>query len=133
MKEWAKNLLLVTVAFLTPIQAVLITVGALVWMDFLTGIAASIKNKIPITSYGFKRTVVKVCVYEMAIVLAYVVQLYLTGPAVPVLHLASSLIGLTELKSVYENLNIISGGSLLTTLISSIQNLSSNDPPPPTA
>lgn len=128
MKVFLIDLSIVIMGFLAPIEGMLLATLGLVIADLITGILASIKAKIPITSYGFKRTVVKLCVYELCIILAHVVGTYLTGPTIPVLHLASSLIGLTELKSVYENLNNITGGSLLSALISAIQKLSSNDP-----
>jgi hypothetical protein len=80
-------------------------------VDLVTGILASRKSGIPITSNGLKRTVLKVAIYEVAVLCAFLVGTYLTGPMVPILNICSSLIGLTELKSVLENLDIINGGS----------------------
>lgn len=128
IREYLKSILLVTIAFLAPIEGVLATVGLLVVLDLITGLLASRKQGIPITSFGLKRTVVKLLVYEAAVLLAFLVNQYLTGPAIPLVHLVSSLIGVTELKSNYENINILSGGNLLTSIINAVQRLSSNDP-----
>lgn len=128
MRSRLETIGIALLGFLAPIEGVILTTLGLVLVDMITGLGASYKQSIPLTSYGLKRTVIKLFVYELAILLAFVVGLYLTGPTLPVLHLVSSLIGLTELKSVLENLNIIGGGSLLNSIVSAIQGLSSNDP-----
>lgn len=126
MRKTLEALLLTSVAWLAPIQGALATVLGLVILDFLTGILASRKAEMPITSYGIKRTVVKLLVYESSILIAFVVGLYLTID-IPVVHLVNTLIGLTELKSVLENINILAGGNLLTGIIDAIQSKSSNN------
>lgn len=127
LKSRLESLLLTAVAFLTPLTGVLATTLILIVLDLITGLLAARKEGSPVTSFGLKRTVMKLLVYELALVLAYITGLYLTGPEIPVLQLASSLIGLTELKSIYENLSIISGDKLLSTLVTTLQRTSSNN------
>lgn len=104
-------------AVFAPAKGMVLTALVLVIMDMITGILASRKLKQPITSAGIGRSIVKTLVYEAAILLAFLTQQYLTGPEVPVSNIVAGLIGLTELKSVMENLNTVSGGSLLSSII----------------
>lgn len=104
------------VSYFAPTKTVLLTVMALSAADLVTGILASRRVGAPITSSGLKRTVVKVAVYQAAILSAFLVQQNLTGNDLPVMKYLASLIGLTELKSVLENLDLASGGSFFGSL-----------------
>jgi phage-related holin len=103
-----------------PIKATLITVMVLTIVDLVSGLAASIKAGRPITSSGLKRTIVKTCVYEAVIMLGYLTEQHMTGDLVPVVKVLAGYIGLTELKSVMENLESMTGVSVLKALISKI-------------
>lgn len=117
MKSIALNLLLATVAVFIPIKAALLAIVALTLLDLVTGVTAAIRRKEALTSSGFKRTVVKLFVYLSVACLAYVVETYLTGELIPLAKIMSGLIGITELKSVLENLESITGLPLLQLLI----------------
>lgn len=125
IRQGLESSTLALVASLAPIEGVMATTLGLVVLDLITGILAAKKQGLPITSYGLKRTVVKLLVYEVALALSYVTGVYLVT-TMPVLHMVSSLIGLTELKSVLENVDILSGGGLLKSIVSSIQAQSSS-------
>lgn len=118
--EKLKILLASVLAVLTPIQSVLSVTFSLVMVDLVLGIACALKQGEPIVSSKLKITAIKLFVYETAIVLAHLVGTHLTGPLIPVLNMVASVIGLTELKSVYEKLDILSGGSLLKAIIGRI-------------
>jgi len=105
---------------LAPIKAQLITALVLVIMDFLTGVWAAWKRGEQISSAGLGRTCVKVAVYEFAILAAFVAQKYLIEDALPVLSIVTTFIGISELKSVLENLSSISGVDLLRALITKL-------------
>lgn len=117
-------------AVFTPAGPILGTILALVLLDLLTGIVVSRRAGLPITSAGIKQTVLKLLVYLIAVLSAFLVGQYLTGPLVPTLNIVSGLIGVTELKSVLENLDLISGGSLMQSIIKAIQTYTSNNLPP---
>ncbi len=111
---------LLSAAILTvfaPIASVLLTALTLVLADLILGIAASHKRGEKITSAGLQRTIVKLVVYMAAIMLAFLTQTYLTGETIAVCKIVSSFVGLTELTSIVESLNEISGGSLLKALL----------------
>lgn len=111
-----KVLALSLISLFAPAKTVLVTVMALSIADLITGILVSRGIGAPITSTGLKKTVLKVLVYETAVLCAFLVQQNLTGPDLPVMKWLASLIGLTELKSVLENLDLASGGSFFRSL-----------------
>lgn len=113
-----KSGLLLLAAFLAPIATVIFAVIFLIFVDFITGILASIKEKQNITSSAMSRTIAKTFVYCTTIIVTYVVHKYLlVGFDFPVESIVSGFIALTEMKSILENLNRISNHSVLKDLI----------------
>lgn len=112
-----KNALIAVGVVLAPIKMALIVALGLCVIDLILGILAARKRKDPIVSYGIRRTIQKIFVYEAAIICAFLVEQYLMGPDLMVLKLVTTLIGLAELKSVLENLNELSDGSLLKSIL----------------
>lgn len=100
-----------------PIEKTLVAIFALIVLDLITGLLAARKEKITWTSAGLSRTIVKFLVYESAVLLAFIVDKYLPVPFVQLSQLAAGFVGLTELTSIMENINIISGMNLLDALI----------------
>lgn len=118
--EKVKLAILAALGALAPIQAALLTVFALIVVDLITGILAAWKIGNEITSSKMKKTVVKLFVYELAITMAYFVGLNLTGPTLPVLNIVASVVGVTELKSVLENLDILTGGGVVKSILGAL-------------
>lgn len=113
-----KSFLLLIAAFLSPIATVIFAVIFLIFVDLITGILASIKEKQDITSSAMSRTIAKTFVYCTTIIVTYVVHKYLlVGFDFPVESIVSGFIALTEMKSILENLNRISNHSVLKDLI----------------
>jgi len=122
MKNFFEGLLIATIALIAPIKAALLTVFALLILDLVTGVAAAIKLKDPITSRKLKRSVGKFFLYEIGIIAAHIVQQYLIKDSIPALNLMTSLIGVTELKSILENMDRIYGQPLFKALIEKLIN-----------
>lgn len=118
--KYLEALALSILAVFAPIKAVMLVTLVLIIADTITGILAARKRGEPITSTGFKRTVGKLLLYESALCLAFLVEQYITGPAIPVSKLVSSMIGLTELKSILENCDDISGKSIFQAVVDRI-------------
>ncbi len=127
MKDWIFNLALAALAVLAPIQTVLITVGCLVFADFLTGIWAALKEGQPITSAALRRTVSKAIVYQIAVISGFILEKFLMADAIPVAKLIAGTIGLVEVKSVLENTKRITGQDIFKDLIGKLG--SKNDQP----
>lgn len=100
-----------------PIKATLITVMVLTVADLISGIMASRKEGKKITSSGLKRTIIKTTVYELVVMLGFLTEKYMIGDALPVVKILAGFIGLTELKSVLENIERISGMPIIKMLI----------------
>ncbi len=116
----AKLLLLSGLSIFAPIQSILATTLALILADLIAGVLAARKRKETITSAGLRRTIAKILVYEAAIMLGFITQTYLTGDSIPIVKVAASLIGLTELLSCLENLNDLSDNKILASLIAKL-------------
>jgi hypothetical protein len=115
LNHWAIKAALVSIAILSPVRPVMIAVMFLIVLDFVTGVWASIKKKVPITSFGMRRTIVKAFAYQGAIVFGFVMETFLL-PDIPSVKIIGGLIAITECKSFFENINVISGvdfGSLI--------------------
>lgn len=117
MKKVLLNLLLACALVFAPIKATLLTVMILTMADLIAGVWAARARKEAITSSGFKRTIIKILAYEVVVMLGYLTEQYLTGDLIPVVKILAGLIGMTELKSVIENIQDISGVPLMQLLV----------------
>jgi len=116
MQKLSALLMSVALVFM-PIKATLITVMVLTVADLISGIMASRKEGKKITSSGLKRTIIKTTVYELVVMLGFLTERYMIGDALPVVKILAGFIGLTELKSVLENIERISGMPIIKMLI----------------
>ncbi len=89
-------------------------------MDLTLGVLAARKRDEPISSAALRRTVSKALIYQLAIISGFIVEHYLVGDSIPIVKLVAGAIGLTELKSIFENADEINGGSLLKSIINKI-------------
>lgn len=112
-----KNAFFACLVVFMPIKAIIIVAMVLSIVDLITGVLAAIHRGEHITSNGFSRTLVKIMVYEIAIMTGYLVEQYLTGEIVPVVKILGSLIGMTELKSILENLEAITGQKIFQQIV----------------
>lgn len=117
MKQALIRVLMALLAVFAPIQDALLVVMLLTILDLITGLIAARKRGEKITSSGLKRTIIKTCVYETTVMLAFLTETHLVGDLIPLVKICTAYIGITELKSVLENLDSISGMSLLKTLV----------------
>lgn len=118
--SFLSKVILTIVAILSPIHTVMIAAGVLIVADLITGIIAAKKRGEPISSAGFRRTVSKMLVFQSAVICGFITEQYLLKGTVPVTNIVASVIGLTELTSILENLNSISGTNLLQDIIKRI-------------
>lgn len=127
MIQSLKVLALTLVAVFAPTKQVLLSTLALILADLLFGLLAAKQQGQPITSSGLKRTVIKLFVYNSAILLSFLVGEYLVPMDLPIMKTVTGLIGVTELKSVLENLDIIHGGSFFKAIVTKLQIMGSDD------
>lgn len=123
MKNWLLALMTTVQVILEPAKPMFLTVLLLIVVDLVSGVLAARKRGESINSAGIGRTVGKLLIYELVIGLAFVAETYLMGPMIPASKICASLIGTAELLSVLENLNALSGGTLLKTIIEKLTTL----------
>lgn len=108
MKEIVAKCVGLIVLLLAPIKMLMFSVGLLVLIDLILGVWAAISRKEKVTSQGLKRTVTKTLVYQLAVIVAHIIDTQLV-PGMGVLKIVSGLIAVTEVKSIFENLHTITG------------------------
>jgi len=109
METWIKAVLASVIAVFAPIYAVMMAAGFLIICDLITGMMAAKKRGDKISSSVFRRTVSKIAVYQIVIMSAYLVEVYMLGGALPISKIAASIVGITELMSIVENAEVVYG------------------------
>lgn len=115
MKEWIIAIALGAVAFLAPVQSIMLAAGFMIFVDTLTGIWRSLKAGHRLSSNKLGTTLSKLVLYQVLIVTALVMEKILV-PLVPVVSLVAAAIAAREGLSVFENISSITGVDFLTLL-----------------
>lgn len=113
MSSWLKSLIFSIFAILLPIKELLIITSLLILSDTITGIIAAYKRGEEINSVGFKKTIIKLFLYNLVIILAFLIEKFIIGDFIPFVKVGAAVIVLTEFKSVIENFESITGIKLL--------------------
>lgn len=127
MKEYLLRLLLSGLAVFAPIKGILITTGILIALDLISGISAARKRGEAISSAKLRNTVTKCLIYQVALLSGFLVEIYMLMGVLPISKLVAGVIALTELRSIWENFDVVLGGNLFKALI---EKLGSNNLPP---
>lgn len=122
MKDWIIRLGLVSVAALSPVHNVMIAAGVLILFDLIMGIWRAKKQGEPITSQGLRRSLSKLCSYEIAIVTGFLIEKNMMD-FIPVAKIIGGMIALTEGLSVLENVRIVTGIDFKTAILSKLQGI----------
>ena len=112
-----KYVLLPLMAVFAPIVPMLITTIVLIIFDLISGILASLKRGESFKSSALRRTVTKFFVYDMAIIAGFITEKYLLNDSLPLVKIVAGIISVTELSSLYENLNIIYGSNIFNKIL----------------
>lgn len=111
--NYLKALLVSAIAVLAPVKALIYIISLLILSDTVTGIIAAYKRGEEINSKGMKKTIIKLFLYNLVIVLAFLIERYILESIVPFVKVGALTIALTEFKSVIENFESITGIKLL--------------------
>jgi hypothetical protein len=114
--NWMK-LIAVIWAFLMPISGLLFLIGFVIALDTVTGIWKSIKKKVPITSRGLSAIISKMMLYEVTVILFYMIDHFILNNII--MHFFSVELLLTkvlalilvsiEVMSINENYKAVKG------------------------
>ena len=110
------------VALLTPIHDAMITCGVLIVMDLIMGIVASRKLGEKIESKKLKNTVVKMLVYQLLIVSAFITEKYMID-FFSLTKITLAFVAIVEFTSLAENFQKITGLPFVKYLTKYINNL----------
>ena len=95
--------------FLLPIWDEVVITIAVVFLDLLTGIWKAKKNKQKIQSRGFQVTISKIILYSLTILVGHGIDLVFFEGNNYVVKFFSGAVVLTEIKSLIENIEEITG------------------------
>lgn len=119
-------------AFITPIKGILVLIFFAVLIDLLFGFSASVKkNKVNgvwkilchFQSGKLKKSIVKVFFYLIFTMFIFMMEFVLLGDSLYITKLGTAMVVLTELKSICESMDIITGKDVFTTLFRKIKNV----------
>jgi phage-related holin len=115
-------------AFVTPIAPFLTFVIVLVVMDLFTGTRAAVHRKETIHSRGLRRSVEKIALYFVAILLSKATEaVFVVDWSIP--YIVTGLIASTELKSNFENISQVTGVDIWARLVAKLPSLGDLLPP----
>jgi uncharacterized membrane protein len=107
--------------FLMPIGDFIFVISFLLTVDLWTGIKAAQKRGEKITSKGFRRTVTKIGIYALAIILTqYLKVTFIKDLDVNLARSVALFIVTIELKSIDENIEELTGVSIISKILSKI-------------
>jgi phage-related holin len=109
--------------FLSPIRELIFATGVLLVIDFALGVLASQKKGIKFNSRDAKKTIIKMAVYQVAILTGFLLDRYFV-PGNLIVRVVMMAIGLVESQSIFENIYTLTGlnvwGALKTKLVEAI-------------
>lgn len=121
--EWVHStfigILAYTIAFFAPVDKYITAIGFIVVLDMVVAIIIAVKQPGGINNIESRklwRTVIKFCVYPMAIKGAYFIE-NTFSPHVPAVQLVSALIATAEVKSLDEHWEKLFGYSIFKSVI----------------
>lgn len=123
---WAKIALAggsVVLSFLAPVWPFILCVVLLVFIDMYTGIRKARRKGIPVQSRGLYRTVEKMLTYTGLIIASELVNVVFSMP-MNLAYVIAFPVAMTELYSIMENTEAVSGTNLIERLKNVIPGLS---------
>jgi phage-related holin len=109
------KLLLSLLIFLTPIKELILAIGVLLVIDFILGIVVAKRKGIAIQSKEAKRTIIKMLLYQLTVLTAFILDKYFI-PGNIIVRVAAMAIGLVEGKSIFEHIYTLTGLDVWTLL-----------------
>lgn len=117
IEEFLLKCIMLIAVLLAPIDAVMATVGFLIFLDLISGVWAARKRNEPVTSAALRRTISKMIIYQLAVISGFFIERYLLQGALPITKVVAGFIGIVEFKSMLENGNTILGTDVFKLLI----------------
>jgi hypothetical protein len=127
MSYFLKSLLIAFLAFISPIKWLIIGVFVLVIGDTIFAIYRAYINKEDITSRKLSHIISKLFLYCGAILLSYICELVFgLGTLFPLARIVASAISITELKSIMETVQVLTGLNIFLYITNFLKRSSDN-------
>jgi hypothetical protein len=121
MKTWLISILLSVLAAISPMVPLFVTATLLIISDMVFAIYRAYRNGVPITSRKLSQVLPKLILYNIGILLAFLVEKYVLVDTIPISKLALGVISMVEMKSIDESFQSIFGYSLYAKLLAMIK------------
>lgn len=104
-----KAIIIALLAYLTPLQPLILAIGVLILFDTIVGIYKAWKLNEKISSRRFGHIISKFALYNIAIISGYILENMIGLDNIPIARIIAVGIGLTELLSISENIDELTG------------------------
>ena len=121
MKQYLMPMFVAAISIFTPVVPMLLTIGVLIVIDFLVGIYRAFKMKEQITSRKMGNTISKMFLYQLTIISLFLFETYILMGILPVTKIGAALISITELKSIDESVEKMTGVGIWKKLVKIIK------------
>jgi len=124
LQTYSTKLMAIVLSFFLPIVGILILIAASVFLDTITGIWKAKKLKMPLTSRRLSAIISKILLYEVTVMLFYLIDYFLVNELVmtffSIQMLTTKVLALTlvsiEVISINENYKAVKGIDLWASL-----------------
>ncbi len=121
MKDWLFGLLVAAAAALAPATPLFLTASLLIVSDFIFAIWRCHKTGVTITSRKMSNIIPKLLLYNIAILLSFLVEVYVLDKGVPLSKIAVGVIAMVEGKSIDESFKLLFGYSIYETMMKKVR------------
>lgn len=114
MLKFLTKIVFIIAAYFVAIKMLVWVIFTLVIFDLVTGIWKTVRKDgwKALNSKGYKRTIIKLAAYMMALVSTFLIEAEILGTGIFLCKIVSGMISLVEIASIFENLTEITGQPL---------------------
>jgi len=121
MKDWLIGILVAAAASLAPATPLFITASLLIISDFVFALWRCHKTNVPITSRKMSNIIPKLLLYNIAILLSFLVEVHVLDKSIPLSKIAVGVIAMVEGKSIDESFKLLFGYSIYETMMKKVR------------
>ena len=121
MKDWLIGIMVAAAASVAPATPLFVTASLLIISDFIFALWRCHKTGVAITSRKMSNIIPKLLLYNIAILLSYLVEIYVLDKSLPLSKIAVGVIAMVEGKSIDESFKLLFGYSIYETMMKRIR------------
>jgi hypothetical protein len=121
MKDWLIGIMVAAAASVAPATPLFVTASLLIISDFVFALWRCHKTGVAITSRKMSNIIPKLLLYNIAILLSFLVEVYVLDKSLPLSKIAVGVIAMVEGKSIDESFKLLFGYSIYETMMKRIR------------